>query len=627
MNKIILYSILLVKLLIAQQDTNFVQTQINNFSYTSNSITLNTKQLSNYKFIGDIIPSKKNCFIRDLGNFGQPYDFTLYGLPQPYTGILIDGLDYSSPLTKGFDLYNLQSTNISSIEIIEPYKAFLFSLDNNLSTININQKYQIPEKPTTTIKYIQSSGEDAFLETSFASRINEYFTFNFNLKTQNNESDNSIIKNSSNIWNLNPVFIFSPNYNNQFILSYNYNQTKRELNGGVDIEKLYPLLLINQFHTIFYDKNLAPVIYNNLNYTNYFNSIKLNHIYDNHLNFKISSIILYLSDNDKFDYKSSNVSTKFNKFLFSSDIRYDFEGFEIFSKINYQKNDIKSNSIPANEIYTLSLNLNKEINNFAFNVFVKTFYKEKFYNSMGSDFSFNHNLFKTTFGLSLVNSPNIKNYFFNNARLISITDYTIKSYNYYTSLTFKINKFYNNLEISFSDINNYTYLHQPTNKIKVDSINIKNGKLENLSFKYFTQLIIYKFQIENNLVYNFQKLDNKSISVIPKFYNKLNISYNDIAYNVRLNYKIGFEFNYSTKTDFVYYDYLNRETIFSGYENIFLKSDPKLIINGYLNANLINKFNIFFVWENLLNYNYTITPNYPIYGTNYRLGINWILDN
>ncbi|HPD66860.1 MAG TPA: hypothetical protein PLI27_02115 [Ignavibacteriales bacterium] len=627
MNKIILYSILLVKLLIAQQDTNFVQTQINNFSYTSNSITLNTKQLSNYKFIGDIIPSKKNCFIRDLGNFGQPYDFTLYGLPQPYTGILIDGLDYSSPLTKGFDLYNLQSTNISSIEIIEPYKAFLFSLDNNLSTININQKYQIPEKPTTTIKYIQSSGEDAFLETSFASRINEYFTFNFNLKTQNNESDNSIIKNSSNIWNLNPVFIFSPNYNNQFILSYNYNQTKRELNGGVDIEKLYPLLLINQFHTIFYDKNLAPVIYNNLNYTNYFNSIKLNHIYDNHLNFKISSSILYLSDNDKFDYKSSNVSTKFNKFLFSSDIRYDFEGFEIFSKINYQKNDIKSNSIPANEIYTLSLNLNKELNNFAFNVYAKTFYKEKFYNSMGSDFSFNHNLFKTTFGLSLVNSPNIKNYFFNNARLISITDYTIKSYNYYTSLTFKINKFYNNLEISFSDINNYTYLHQPTNKIKVDSINIKNGKLENLSFKYFTQLIIYKFQIENNLVYNFQKLDNKSISVIPKFYNKLNISYNDIAYNVRLNYKIGFEFNYSTKTDFVYYDYLNRETIFSGYENIFLKSDPKLIINGYLNANLINKFNIFFVWENLLNYNYTITPNYPIYGTNYRLGINWILDN
>lgn len=627
MNKIILYSILLVKLLIAQQDTNFVQTQINNFSYTSNSITLNTKQLSNYKFIGDIIPSKKNCFIRDLGNFGQPYDFTLYGLPQPYTGILIDGLDYSSPLTKGFDLYNLQSTNISSIEIIEPYKAFLFSLDNNLSTININQKYQIPEKPTTTIKYIQSSGEDAFLETSFASRINEYFTFNFNLKTQNNESDNSIIKNSSNIWNLNPVFIFSPNYNNQFILSYNYNQTKRELNGGVDIEKLYPLLLINQFYTIFYDKNLAPVIYNNLNYTNYFNSIKLNHIYDNHLNFKISSSILYLSDNDKFDYKSSNVSTKFNKFLFSSDIRYDFEGFEIFSKINYQKNDIKSNSIPANEIYTLSLNLNKELNNFAFNVYAKTFYKEKFYNSMGSDFSFNHNLFKTTFGLSLVNSPNIKNYFFNNARLISITDYTIKSYNYYTSLTFKINKFYNNLEISFSDINNYTYLHQPTNKIKVDSINIKNGKLENLSFKYFTQLIIYKFQIENNLVYNFQKLDNKSISVIPKFYNKLNISYNDIAYNVRLNYKIGFEFNYSTKTDFVYYDYLNRETIFSGYENIFLKSDPKLIINGYLNANLINKFNIFFVWENLLNYNYTITPNYPIYGTNYRLGINWILDN
>ncbi|HOM65136.1 MAG TPA: hypothetical protein PK591_04880 [Ignavibacteriales bacterium] len=627
MNKIILYSILLVKLLIAQQDTNFVQTQINNFSYTSNSITLNTKQLSNYKFIGDIIPSKKNCFIRDLGNFGQPYDFTLYGLPQPYTGILIDGLDYSSPLTKGFDLYNLQSTNISSIEIIEPYKAFLFSLDNNLSTININQKYQIPEKPTTTIKYIQSSGEDAFLETSFASRINEYFTFNFNLKTQNNESDNSIIKNSSNIWNLNPVFIFSPNYNNQFILSYNYNQTKRELNGGVDIEKLYPLLLINQFHTIFYDKNLAPVIYNNLNYTNYFNSIKLNHIYDNHLNFKISSSILYLSDNDKFDYKSSNVSTKFNKFLFSSDIRYDFEGFEIFSKINYQKNDIKSNSIPANEIYTLSLNLNKELNNFAFNVYAKTFYKEKFYNSMGSDFSFNHNLFKTTFGLSLVNSPYIKNYFYNNAKLISITDYTIKSYNYYTSLTFKINKFYNNLEISFSDINNYTYLHQPTNKIKVDSINIKNGKLENLSFKYFTQLIIYKFQIENNLVYNFQKLDNKSISVIPKFYNKLNISYNDIAYNVRLNYKIGFEFNYSTKTDFVYYDYLNRETIFSGYENIFLKSDPKLIINGYLNANLINKFNIFFVWENLLNYNYTITPNYPIYGTNYRLGINWILDN
>jgi outer membrane cobalamin receptor len=133
--------------------------------------------------------------------------------------------------------------------------------------------------------------------------------------------------------------------------------------------------------------------------------------------------------------------------------------------------------------------------------------------------------------------------------------------------------------------------------------------------------------ISNNFSFNIYKNKYITLNIAPKIRDNFTVLYFNNAYNGKLNFKTGIEVNYFTKTDFVYYDYFNQTNIFDGYENYFLTSDPKLCINLFLNANIIKKFTLTFTIDNLLDYNYTIMPNFPIYGRNYKLGIWWELES
>lgn len=616
-----------ISIIFASNDSNKVFYLLPQFTYSTNSIKLTDKNIHSYKFLGDILSLKKNCFVRDLGNYGQPYDLVLYGNSQPYTSVIVDGNEISSPITHLFDFNYLQTSNINSIEIIEPYQSFLYGVNNYQSLVNIKTKYQIPDYPTSEVKYIQSSGEDAFLEFSFASRINNQLSTNLNIKTQNNETDNSIISNSSNSWKINSIFIYNPDDKHQFILEYNYNQMKRELNGGVDVDRLIPLIPYKQFYNFFYDKDLAPVIYTDLTQTNYFNYLKLNHIFDDFESLKISSNIIYSTEKEKYLSTTKKISYKYQKYLFTNDINYHYDDFNIWTKLYLNSYHIEKLLNNFKSSYGLASKIKKDFNNLELGIFGKIHYQNKFYISYGTDAKFNYENFNFLVGASVVDMPAIKEYYFIKDILQKNNQNNASIKNIYTSLSIKFGKLFNNIELSYSDNSNYIYLHQNKYQVKIDSLQIKNDKFNNLSLKYQLQFNISNFIIENNFILNSQKLGNTNLNVVPKFSNRLNLSYNDLAYNDRLNYKIGFEFIYNKATDFVYFDYLNKETVFSGYATYFLKSDPKLIINGYINAKIINRFTIFFVFENLLNYNYTIMPNFPIFGNNYRLGINWLLKN
>ncbi|HOP50920.1 MAG TPA: TonB-dependent receptor [Ignavibacteriales bacterium] len=613
-------------LIYSQSDSSSIFTLLKNNSYSSTNIKISDKNAHNYKFLGDLLSKKNNVYIGDLGNYGQPYSINVNGVFNNLITYMLDGVEVNDPIHNNFKILMLQSTSLDQIEILDTYKAFIYSNNNSLSAINFKTNYLLPYKPKTIVKYTQSSGEDAQLETSFFSLINDKLYFNFNLSSQNNETDNTTIRNNSNYWKINPIFIYKFDNYNQIELNYKYNQAKLELNGGIDVNTITNNFQPEYFKTIFYDNNLSPIIYKSLSSTTYDNILSSKYLFQTE-NLNTSTNFLYYNSNLQYKNNNSKISEKFKMFTLSNEMEYFIDDYEIFYKANYRHNQIELDNKYKNDEYSLSALLKRNFNFFNFSIFSKYNKTNNSSFSYGLDFAYNPEKLLFKIGYSKIqNYQSSKFYYLIHSKISNYEPINNSANVFSLNIKFQIDKFYNNFQTDYLTLDKYQHLVAKNYNLPYDTLTLKNYNLNILNFNNYSQISFANFMISNNFSFNIYKNKDITLNIAPKIRDNFTILYFNSAYNGKLNFKTGIEVNYFTKTDFVYYDYFNQTNIFDGYENYFLTSDPKLCINLFLNANIIKKFTLTFTIDNLLDYNYTIMPNFPIYGRNYKLGIWWELE-
>jgi hypothetical protein len=121
-------------------------------------------------------------------------------------------------------------------------------------------------------------------------------------------------------------------------------------------------------------------------------------------------------------------------------------------------------------------------------------------------------------------------------------------------------------------------------------------------------------RLESNSSYYFA-IDNDKLIGVPEFQTQTGLYYTSILFKSNLDLKTGFVFYY-TGTNNVYTNEHGVTEVPSSYKLDFT-------LAGEIQKTAI----VYFLWQNLLQNDYYITPYYPMPPSNIRFGFAWELFN
>ncbi len=216
---------------------------LNNANEFNHTISKDEIEFTEYRNISDVINYYSPAFLRNLGTLGQPGELFIYGAGFDEVSYLKDGLLINNRLTNSFDLNNIQSESIDSIEIIPSIRGFLYGSTNNLSSVNFISKenFSIENKKGTysRLRYYQSADEEAFIDAIFSTGIYKNLTGHFEITnaTIGNISSGTRFKNSEyGSWQGNAKLHYLLSNDINITANYYYSNSTTHLFGGVDLD-------------------------------------------------------------------------------------------------------------------------------------------------------------------------------------------------------------------------------------------------------------------------------------------------------------------------------------------------------------------------------------------------------
>lgn len=207
-------------------------------------------QKNDYRYAGDLFKYIPAGFVYDMGSLGQPNEISIYGKGFQNISYLNDGINFNNRITNSFDLYNLQSENIDSIEIVPLPKGFLYGPANNPVTVAVHSIDTVSYVPHSRIRFFQAPDDETYIDASFSAYIMKKVNFSFNVT---NSSVSSRFDNSNyGGWKAAAKLRYMLSSKLNFVAGYNYVRTETELNGGAAAENK---------DDINYDNILGSVVY------------------------------------------------------------------------------------------------------------------------------------------------------------------------------------------------------------------------------------------------------------------------------------------------------------------------------------------------------------------------------
>lgn len=559
-----------------------------------------------YRYAGDFFKPYSLGFMRNLGFIGQPNEVMLYGLGFGGISFLQDGTLQNNMLTNTFDLNEVQSESVDSVEIIPLPRGFLFSPYNNPVSVNFISRDITTRRPYSRIKYYQGPYGEALIDMLFNERIYRKFSVSFDIT--NRKTDSSYTNSAFSTWqaNVNLKYFLSDRTN--LIASYNFIHSEIGLNGGVNIDSTVPSI----FGQTYFDFVGWPVVnpYRHLSTKRHFFNLRL------------------LSNVTKNSFTDINVFYKF-----SMDQLSDFS--DTISLGNTDKNKTYGISLRqdySEDIFNISLIGNYEETDFRY-------YAVQ--NASLQSFPFQQNIFSlsTILTANLIDSSLIPSIFFkysnqSKGNYLPIQRSNIGGFGF--DLTYKISD-YSEFYLGLSNYQTATSTKSLSNielgsRIKLENLFIKldyfkrnNFAPQQYSFlapdtSYFSNISgiglnlnfsIWKIYLETASSYYWNDNASNLFYEFPKTKITAGIYYRDILFNSNLYLKTGFAAYYTGKS------------VYSmGVENP-ASTDIDFTLSGEIRKVAM----VYFTLENLLGSKYYIIPYYPMPGRSVRFGIAWDLFN
>ncbi|RJP67070.1 MAG: hypothetical protein C4539_10550 [Ignavibacteriales bacterium] len=618
---------------------------LNNANEFNHTVNKDEIEFTEYRNIADVISYYSPAFLRNLGTLGQPSELMIYGAGYDQLSYLKDGLLINNRLTNSFDLNNIQSESIDSIEIIPSIRGFLYGSTNNLSSVNFISKenFSIENKKGaySRLRYYQSADEEAFIDAIFSTGIYKNLTGHFEITnaTISNRFQNS----EYGSWqgNASLRYIFSNSFN--IVANYNYINSQTHLFGGIDVDSLSK---INEEETSEYR---FPVNSLYRYYKNTERNIDLRLLHK--LSGSLTGDATFYSRynfleyrNDEFASPSStdrivyNNKTKVYGFALTENYNADFLSLYFNSVYErsvldtyYWGSDQKINSFSV----ASRLNLFLADSSLIPSVFGKYLYQySKSYFGFGGDatYKFSNNVtlyagvsyFEKPFGF--ITERNINGDY----SLIPNAGSSIKTTSVEAGLklfqqTFSgvINIFYRNTEdeLHLTTAETGYKLYVPIDKKLIGA---------NLGLNYQ----LWRFNIESSLSGYYMKNKmvsssiNQRIYLLPEYTFNGGIYYKDILFSNNLNLKtgirvssVGFQQGYAGELDKSdLWEQINEKRYGTQY-NVTLH--PSLTLDFILIGEIQKRATIYFSFENLLDKKYFIVEGYYMPPRYIKLGVAW----
>lgn len=585
---------------------------------TSKSYLLKRTDLlmSEYKYTGDYLRLFPFNFIKDLGFTGQPNETFLYGLGNSSISFLLDGISNNERYYNSLNLNLLQSEDIDSIEVLPLPRGFLYGNYNNPVSINFITRDFVTAQPYSRIRYYQGPDRETMLDGIFNLRMTSRLITTFEIT--NRIVDSTFDNSEFSIWQgkIKLKYLLSNDVN--IIASYNYNDYKAGYSGGIDVDSIRRTGA--NINNILYDPVQAPVIFPNGKVA------ALTHLPRLRLLVKQSdwlrndiSFYYFYSKNENNSFVNESIKDK----VFGVDIKnlLKYDVFDIKLNLAYENSDIfrqysfydpneaaRVYAPPVNFKYkTLSATtiISTKIGNDLItpSVFYKFSSVTKYpgriiiedsssnvSTGLGFDVSVKANdFFDFYFGSSV-----FKSYYSDKNNLLLEAGVKFTSNIFTANLRYFKNQY--NYE-AYTGGNFFDY--------------IQFGDVNGLGLNL--KLDLWKILIESNSSY-YKKVSNNLIGV-PEVQTQTGVYYKNLVFDDNLDLKTGFVFYYTGKN--------NVYTFEHGLLSVPSSNKVDFTLAGEIQKRAI----VYFLWQNIFDNNYYITPYYPMPGRSIRFGVAWELFN
>jgi TonB-dependent Receptor Plug Domain len=573
---------------------------------TSSIIRRETFLFTNYRYTGDFLRSFPLNFIRDFAFVGQPNETFIYGSGNGGISFLQDGVLWNDRYTNSLNLNYLQSEDIDSIEIVPSPRGFLFGLYNNPVTVNFITRGFVSPEPYTRLRYYEGPDGEAMIDGKFNALI--YKRLNLSFQLTNRSKDDRYTNSDYSMWQTNIKLKYF--LSNAVNLSLIYNSVDSEigLNGGVKVQSISGSS--SDINTVLYDSQLAPVFYPNrigsvLNHnfrlitqTLPFSGARLDLSFyyrysDNQIKNDLDTVLI----KDIFENKTSGLSLRFSH-------KIGIISWQILG--NYEKNNFEATyEEESKNTYTSNFNYLSVAGLFSLDLFEKKLVPSFYCKYFKRDFAEHNKSYANSnagYGFDIFYKPwNEFSVYAGYSKYDQFKREGVQSIEtgvryIKQNILFDLKFFTRKNFIPYSVANPYwTGI-----EIELPESSIKGvGLRANYSF--------WKILIETNSSYYFDMV-NYSYSLPDKQFIG-GIYLKDKFFNENLNLKAGVIFYYTRRI--------------AAENGIIVAPSKKVDISV---AGEIKKVAIvYFIWENITDNQYFITPYYPMPARNIRFGLSWEL--
>jgi len=185
-----------------------------------------------YSSLNDIIVNHNGAFVRDLGSVGQYSELTLGGLGGRHIAYLQDGIVLNEPLTGIYNPCWLQTEQIDRVEVETGTRSFLYGFNSTGGAINAVSRHYKAIRPMTKIRYSESRYEQTFFDGMFSQNL----TRNLNVTggVERYVTDGRFSNSDFDMWGTRVKARFDASDRWNFFFSEHYTQTKLGLFGGIN---------------------------------------------------------------------------------------------------------------------------------------------------------------------------------------------------------------------------------------------------------------------------------------------------------------------------------------------------------------------------------------------------------
>lgn len=588
-----------------------------------------------YRYTGDYLKSFPFNFVKDLGFIGYPNETYLYGIGNGGISFLVDGVQFNDRIANSTNLNLMQSESIDSIEIVPLPRGFLYSPYNNIASVNFITRDFISTKPYSRIKYYQGPDREAFVNGSFNALVMKRLVASFDIS--NRITDGSFTNSDFSIWQLGLRLRYLLSNDVNLIASYNLNDYKIGYNGGIDINSLDSLT--SNPSSLLFDPDFAPVNYTNGELKTYSHLPRLK---------VLASLTDWLKTDANMYYKFTRNEFKgpYNSYLEEKTYGLNLNNkavvdiLEFDLNIGYEhRNDYSSQLVifnPLDDVSTMYIRTHSDVLSFA-GIATANAIKEKFKVSLFYKYSrIKNKIINSSFYYP---SPILH---FNYTSAYSYNTPELESKGLGVDLKYLINDNVN-VYAGYSVFGRYSSSLDGFDDLLAElGVNYKN-EFVNSSLKYFINESSIGFYTGGNFYtyYGYGNLsgaglnlsanycnilfesvasyymphDDKELRGVPEFRTQTGLYFKNILFQNNLDLKTGF-----------LYTHTGKNSVYSQeYGSLDVPSSDKLdfVLIGEIQKLAI----IYFVWENLLNEEYYITPYFPMPSRNIRFGLAWELFN